>query len=142
MKRNILALTVLLALCAVVAVAQSSTGQDQSQSPSSQQPSSPSGSSASQSGSMSQSGGSDQSVQQIQSALQQKPELSGVTASASGDKIELSGTVSKKEDKAKAKSIAESNAGGKKVVDKIKVSGSSGSSAAPSSDSTQNPPKS
>jgi osmotically-inducible protein OsmY len=91
---------------------------------------------------MSQSGSADQSVQQIQSSLQQQPELSGVMAKASGDKIELTGTVAKKADKDKAKSIAESAAGGKKVVDKIKVSGSSGSSASPSSDSTQNPPKS
>jgi osmotically-inducible protein OsmY len=133
MKRNIFALVVVLALCAMFAVAQSPSTQDQSQQTptAAQQPSSPSGAG--------QAGGSDQSVQQVQSALQQQPELSGVMASASGDKIELTGTVAKKADKDKAKSVAESAAGGKKVVDKIKVSG--GSSAAPSSDSTQ-PPKS
>ena len=57
--------------------------------------------------------------------------------SASGDKIELSGTVAKKEDKEKAKSVAESNAGGKKIVDKIKVSDNAGGSQG----ATQPPPK-
>src|SRR5678815_1002135 len=112
MKRNILAVTFVLALFPVFAIAQNPGAQDQSQQmPQAQQQTPQSGG---------QAGGSDQSVQQIQAALQQQPELSNVTVSASGDKIELAGTVAKKEDKEKAKSIAESAAAGKKVVDRIK----------------------
>jgi len=48
------------------------------------------------------------------------------------DKIELAGTVASTADKDKARNIAEANAGGRKVVDNIKVS-SSASSPSPTS---------
>jgi osmotically-inducible protein OsmY len=122
-----------LALFTVFAMAQNPSAQDRpdqsQQLPQAQQPTPQSGGQ--------QAGGADQSVQQIQAALQQQPELANVTVSAAGDKIELSGTVAKKEDKEKAKSVAESAAGGKKVVDKIKVSESSGGSQG----ATPPPPK-
>ena len=129
MKRNILAVTFVLALFTVFAMAQNPGAQDQSQQMPQTQQQTPQ--------SAGQAGSSDQSVQQIQAALQQQPELAGVTVSVSGDKIELSGTVAKKEDKEKAKSVAESNASGKKIVDKIKVSESAGGSQG----ATQPPPK-
>lgn len=105
---------------------------DQTSSPSQQQPPSSSSGASGQSSSPTSSGmGASDDTSKIQQALQQDSSLAGVTANASGDKIELSGTVASKADKDKAKSLAESNAGGKKVVDHIKVS--SGSSASPSS---------
>ncbi len=60
---------------------------------------------------------------QIQKAIQQEPGLSDVTVKQSGDKIELTGTVASKADKKKAADLAKSSAGGQKIVDKIKVSG-------------------
>ena len=61
----------------------------------------------------------------VQSALQQNSNLSGVTVSASGDTVELSGTANSKKDKKDAVRIAKENANGKKVVDHITVSKSS-----------------
>jgi osmotically-inducible protein OsmY len=49
--------------------------------------------------------------------------LANVTAKITDNSVELSGTVASKADKDKARSIAESNAGGRKVVDHIEVSG-------------------
>lgn len=87
----------------------------------------------SQTQTQSSASGSSQTVQsQIQSAFQQQPGLSNVTVNVTDNSVELSGTVASKEDKAKARSTAESSAGGRKIVDKIKVSsGSSGTSSPP-----------
>jgi len=52
------------------------------------------------------------------------------------DKIELAGTVASDADKDKARSIAEANASGRKVVNNIKVSGSASSPS-----STTPPPR-
>jgi len=64
----------------------------------------------------------------IQKALQQEPTLanSNITATVNGNKVELTGTVADKDQKKKAKEIAEANAGGMKVVDHIKVEHSKG----------------
>ena len=64
----------------------------------------------------------------IQKALQQEPTLANanISATVSGNKVMLSGTVADKEQKKKAKEIAEANAGGMKVVDHIKVEHSKG----------------
>lgn len=78
----------------------------------------------------------------IQTALQQNPDLSGVTASMNGNKIELSGNVSKREDRKEAVKIARDNANGKKVVDHIKVGGAASSnSATPQTTPESNPHK-
>lgn len=63
---------------------------------------------------------------QIQKDFQQDPALSraGVSANVSESKVELTGTVASQADKDKAQSIAESNAGSRKVVNNITVSGS------------------
>jgi invasion protein IalB len=108
MKRNILAVTFVLALFTVFAMAQNPSAQDRhdqsQQVPQAQQPTPQSGGQ--------QTGGADQSVQQIQAALQQQPELANVTVSAAGDKIELSGTVARKT--RKRLRVAESAAGGRR----------------------------
>lgn len=73
----------------------------------------------------------------IQKAIQQDSSLSGanINVSVSGDKVELNGTVASRDQKKTAKQIAESNAGGMKVVDHLKVEGG----ASPTSPSA--PPK-
>ena len=73
----------------------------------------------------------------IQKAIQQDSTLANtdITPSVSPDKIELNGTVASKDQKKTVKQIAESNAGGIKVVDHLKVSGNNGAS------STTPPPK-
>jgi osmotically-inducible protein OsmY len=48
---------------------------------------------------------------------------SGISVIVSDDKVALSGTASSS-DKDKARRIAEANAGGRRVVDKVKVSDS------------------
>jgi len=58
---------------------------------------------------------------QIQAALQKEAALSNVMVNETSDKIELAGTVASEADKDKARSIAESNAAGHKVVNNIKV---------------------
>jgi osmotically-inducible protein OsmY len=63
---------------------------------------------------------------QISSALQQQ-NLSGVSASVSGDTIDLTGTVNSKAEKDQAKSIANQFANGKKVKDHIKINGNGAS---------------
>jgi osmotically-inducible protein OsmY len=74
------------------------------------------------SGTKSAAGASD-AQSNIQKAWQQDPTLANanITASVNGNKIELTGTVADKEQRKTAKRIAESNAGGFKVVDHIKV---------------------
>lgn len=59
---------------------------------------------------------------QIQAALQQQG-LSSVQTNVSADSIELTGTVETGKQKKEAKKIAESYAGGLKVVDHLKVTG-------------------
>ena len=83
--------------------------------------------------------GSGDAQSNIQKALQQDPNLANanIAVNVSGNKVELSGTVASKEQKKTAKQIAESNAGGMKVVDHLKVAGSSKESK----DNTSNPPK-
>jgi hypothetical protein len=151
MKDSLWKLAFVVVLATGLAYAQGSYGSSQSQpqstpptsdqtSPSQQQPSSSTSGASGQTSSSTSSGmaaGDEQS--RIQQALQQDSSLAGVSANVKGDKIELSGTVASKADKDKAKSIAESNAGGKKVVDHIKVSSSSSTSPSPSSKTP--PPK-
>lgn len=88
--------------------------------------------SSGQAGSMDKSqGGSSGDVQdKIQKALQQDSSLSSanINVSVAGNKVELNGTVASKDQKKTAKQIAESNAGGMKVVDHLKVSGSESTS--------------
>jgi osmotically-inducible protein OsmY len=120
MKRNTLKLLAVLALFTGFALAQYPSAQSQpdqsQQTPQTQQQPTPDTQQMPQS--QSQTGTASQSVQ---SQIQQQPALSNVTASESSDRIELSGTVASKADKDMAKSIAESAAGGRKVVNKIKV---------------------
>ena len=71
---------------------------------------------------------------QIQAALQKEAALSNVMVNETSDKIELAGTVATDADKDKARSIAEANAGGRKVVNNIKVGGNA------SAPSTTSPP--
>ncbi len=75
----------------------------------------------------------------IQKAIQQDSSLSGanVNVSVMGNKVELNGTVASKDQKKMAKQIAESNAGGMKVVDHLKVSKNENGN----SPSSTNPPK-
>jgi invasion protein IalB len=71
---------------------------------------------------------------QIQAALQKEAALSNVMVNETSDKIELAGTVASDADKDKARSIAEANAAGLKIVNNIKVSSN------PSSPSSTTPP--
>ena len=122
--RNICTLLVILTLAGSCALAKGLSAQDPSQqqqtpqTPQQQQtPPSPG-----------QTGMTSQALQsQIQTAFHQDSALSNVTVSVTEDKIDLSGTVATKADKDKARTMAESNSGGRKVVDKIKVSGSESS---------------
>ncbi|HEY6250344.1 MAG TPA: BON domain-containing protein [Candidatus Angelobacter sp.] len=85
-----------------------------------------------QTGSMSQSGGGD--VQdKIQKAIQQDSSLSGanVNVAVNNNQVELTGTVASKEQKKTVKQIAETNAGGMKVVDHLKVEGKGTSPSTP-----------
>jgi osmotically-inducible protein OsmY len=130
MKRNTLNLLAVLALLTGFALAQypnTPSQQDPSQqtSQTQQRPDAqqmPQGQSQSPTGPASQS---------VQSQIQQQPELSNVTVTEGSDKIELSGTVASKADKDKAKSIAESAAGGRKVKNNIKVSESKDTASPP-----------
>jgi osmotically-inducible protein OsmY len=129
--RNIYTLLAVLALAAGFAFAQdvpaqqSQPDQSQQQMPQTQQPSQQTPPS------QGQTAMSSQDLQTaMQSAFQKDPALSNVTASVADQKIELAGTVASKADQDKAHSIAETNAGGRQVVDKIKVSG--GESTPPS----------
>ena len=103
------------------------TGAQSGSNPGSQQPGNQT-SPASQSGTQTSATSSGDVQGNIQKALQQDPTLANanITATVSGNKVELSGTVPDKEEKKKAKQIAESNAGGMKVVDHIKVEHSKG----------------
>jgi osmotically-inducible protein OsmY len=133
MKRNILNLATVLALFTGFVLAQNPGTQDRSDKsqPTPQtQPQTPETAPA-QSQPQSSTPGA-----QIQAALQKEAALSNVMVNETSDKIELAGTVASDADKDKARSIAEANAGGRKVVNNIKVS-SSGS--APSS--TTPPPQ-
>jgi osmotically-inducible protein OsmY len=69
------------------------------------------------------SAGSADAQSNIQKALQQDPTLANqnISVTVSGNKVELTGTVASKEQKKTAKQIAETNAGGMKVVDHLKV---------------------
>jgi invasion protein IalB len=130
MKRNIFNLAFVLALFTGFVMAQNPGAQDRSDKsqpmPQAQQQQTPETAPA-QSQPQASSAGA-----QIQTALQKQPELSNVMVNETNDKIELAGTVASAADKDKARSIAEANAGGRKVVDNIKVS-SSASSPAPTS---------
>ena len=104
----------------------SAAGQD---TPSTQSPSSQSPSAGAQ-GSQGMSGSSD--VQdKIQKAIQGDSSLSGanINVTVADNKVELAGTVASRDQKKTAKQIAETNAGGMKVVDHLKVSGSEGSTS-------------
>lgn len=104
------------------------------QTPSSTSPSDP-GASA---GQTSQTSGSSDVQDKIQKAIQQDASLasSNITVTVADNKVELTGMVASKDQKKTAKQIAESNAGGMKVVDHLKVSGMETSPASPST-----PPK-
>ena len=129
MKRNIFNLAFVLALFTGFVVAQNPGAQDRSDksqpTPQAQQQTPETASTQNQPQSSSPGA-------QVQSALQKQPELSNVMVNETSDKIELAGTVASTADKDKARSIAEANAGGRKVVDNIKVS-SSASSPSPTS---------
>jgi hypothetical protein len=134
MIRNIFSLAFVLALFTGFVLAQNSGAQDRpdkSQPMPQTQPQSPDTQAPAQSQPQSNSAGA-----QIQTALQKEPALSNVMVNETTDKIELAGTVASAADKDKARSIAEANAGGHKVVDNIKVSNSSNTS----SPSTTTPP--
>lgn len=80
------------------------------------------------------SSGSTDVQSNIQKALQQDSSLSSANINVNvtkGNKVELTGTVADKEQKKTAKKIAESNAAGYKVVDHLKVAGSSTKSSNP-----------
>jgi osmotically-inducible protein OsmY len=130
MKRNIFNLAFVLALFTGFVIAQNPGAQDRSDKsqpmPQAQQQQTPE-TTAPQSQPQSSSPGA-----QVQAALQRQPELSNVMVNETSEKIELAGTVASAPDKDKARSIAEANAGGRKVVDRIKVS-SSASSPSPTS---------
>lgn len=118
---------------------QTSPASDSQTSPATQTPgsSSPSEPSAS-TGQTSQSNGSSDVQDKIQKAIQQDASLasSNISVTVADNKVELMGTVASKDQKKTAKQIAESNAGGMKVVDHLKVSGEASSPASPST-----PPK-
>ncbi|HLJ27439.1 MAG TPA: BON domain-containing protein [Candidatus Angelobacter sp.] len=121
-------------------VAYSQTGSQTSPQTPSTAPSTPT---SEQTGSMdpkSQAGNSGDVQDKVQKALQQDSSLASanINVSVSGDKVELNGTVASRDQKKTAKQIAESNAGGMKVVDHLKVGGGD-SPTSPSSPST--PPK-
>lgn len=107
-------------------------------SPASQSPTTSPSSPSDQAGSMdkdkAQAGASGSDVQdKIQKAIQQDSSLSGanINVSVNGDKVDLTGTVASKDQKKTAKQIAESNAGGMKVMDHLKVSGGEASPTTP-----------
>jgi osmotically-inducible protein OsmY len=134
MKKNVLMLVGVLALFTGFVVAQNPGAQDrpdQSQQPQTQEQT-PDTQQTPQSQSPTSAAG-----QSVQAQIQQQPELSGVMVNESSNKVELSGTVASKSDKEKAKTIAESNANGRKVINKIKVSSNENSSPS----STPYPPK-
>lgn len=83
--------------------------------------------------------GSSDVQDKIQKAIQQDSSLSGanVNVSVTGDKVELTGTVASKDQKKTVKQIADSNAGGMKVVDHVKVE--KGANANPTSAPPQTP---
>jgi hyperosmotically inducible periplasmic protein len=132
MKSNIskLALVVVLCFATTFAIAQA-TSPDQSSS----------GQSSSQTPQYPSTGGtSSNDVQKmIQSTFQKDPTLasSSISVSVTDTKVELSGTAKTQAEKDKAKSIAESYAGSRQIVDNVKVSGG-GSSTSPS---TTQPPQ-
>ena len=59
----------------------------------------------------------------IQAALQQNPNLSGISVNSTDKGIELTGTANSSKDHKEAVKIAKENAGGKKVIDHIQVAG-------------------
>ena len=134
MKRNIFNLALVLALFTGFVLAQNPGAQDRPDksqpTPQTQQQPTPETAPA-QSQPQSSSPGA-----QIQAALQKQPKLSNVMVNETTEKIELAGTVASTADKDKARSIAEASAGGRKVVDNIKVS-----SSTTSSPSTTSPPR-
>ena len=105
--------------------------QSSSAPPAAQEPSKPSTDPAA-SPAQTSPGGSSDVQDKIQKALQQDSTLSGanITVTVTGDKVELTGTATKDQKKT-AQQIAESNAGGMKVVNHIKVAGESSPSAPP-----------
>jgi hypothetical protein len=140
MKRNIFNLALVLALFTGFVLAQNPGAQDrpdksQPTPQTQQQPTPETAPAQSQPQSQSQTQSSSPGAQ-IQAALQKQPELSNVMVNETTEKIELVGTVASTADKDKARSIAEASAGGRKVVDNIKVS-----SSTTSSPSTTSPPR-
>lgn len=59
----------------------------------------------------------------IQSALQQNPNLSGISVNSTDKGIELTGSANSAKDRKEAVRIAKENANGKKVIDHIQVAG-------------------
>lgn len=62
-------------------------------------------------------------MSKIQSALQQNPNLSGVTVNSTDKGIELTGSANSAKDRKEAVRIAKESAIGKKVIDHIQVAG-------------------
>jgi hyperosmotically inducible periplasmic protein len=133
MKRSVFLVATVMVVFAAFAIAQYPSSQPSSDQSQSAQPSQASGSQSS-------SGGSSDVQTKIQKAFQQDPSLasSSVSANVTDDKIQLTGSVSSSADKDKAEQIAQQNAGGRKVDNKIEV-GSSGTSSQPPS--SKQPPK-
>lgn len=99
----------------------SSSSPSSSSSSQSTSPSSPSSSSAS--GMPKSDMGSSGDVSKIESALQQNPNLSGVTVNSTDKGIELTGSANSAKDRKEAVRIAKENGNGKKVIDHIQVAG-------------------
>jgi osmotically-inducible protein OsmY len=90
-----------------------------------------------------QAGNSGDVQDKIQKAIQQDPSLANanINVMVSGNKVELNGTVASKDQKKTAKQIAETNGGGMKVMDHLKVSGHEGNNSPnETSPSGNNPP--
>jgi len=141
MKRNVFYLALVLALFTGFVLAQNPGAQDRpdpsqpSQSPPPPQAQQPTPDTQAPAPAQSQPQAKTPGAQ-IQAALQKEAALSNVMVNETSDKIELAGTVASEADKDKARSIAESNAAGHKVVNNIKVGSSTNSPS-----STTPPPR-
>lgn len=130
MKRSIWMVAMVVALFAVFAIGQTPADTSQ-QSPTatpSQSTQPDAAAPVAQQPGMSQGQGASSDVQsKIQTALQQEQSLasSSVSVDVTDSKVTLSGSVASQADKDKAESIAQANAGSRKIENKIKVSGGS-----------------
>ena len=82
--------------------------------------------------------GASSDTSKIQSALQQNPNLSGISVNSTDKGIELTGNANSSKDRKEAVRIAKENASGKKVIDHIQVAGAN---AATGTNPTSTSPK-